>query len=174
MLTWLRRRLGESGELSELRSALAARDARVAGLGRELAAAYEDLIAVRELREAAESAAADRLRVVDRLLEPIALGRECAKVRLYNRADAVAFARLVERATRAGELEPYRCLACPRYPLTLARYWHVRHVDPELRGERGRRERDRRPGDAWEAYLLIRDRVAPATRERLEKLCKES
>jgi len=174
MLAWLRHRLGESRELSELRSALEVKELRVADLNRELTAAYEDLTYCREKREAAETLAADRLSAVDWLLEPTVPGQPCVKVRLYNRRDAEAFARLVERNTRAGDLEPYRCQVCPRYPLTLARYWHVRHVNHELRGERGRRERDRRPGDGWGAYLLIRDKIDPGTRQRLEELCKES
>lgn len=174
MLDWLRSLLGESRELAELRSALAARDARVAGLDRELRAAYEDLTRCRETREAAEALAADRERVVAALLEPVAAGQECRKVRLYGRADAERFARLVERATRAGELEPYRCPSCPRYPLTLARYWHVRHVNEDLRGERGRRARDARPGDGWEAHLLVREKLDPKTRRWLEDLGKES
>ena len=41
-----------------------------------------------------------------------------------------------QRDTGSGELEPYRCEVCPRQPVSNTRFWHVRHVDPTLRGRK--------------------------------------
>lgn len=60
----------------------------------------------------------------------------CQKVRLRDKDEAAAFGRHVETAngTPAGTLEPYKCRDCPRQPVTLAYFWHVRHVNRTKRG----------------------------------------
>lgn len=58
----------------------------------------------------------------------------CHKIKLHGRNEA---ARLVGKINREAlypaPLEPYMCEHCAVHPL-VGRIWHVRHVEPELRG----------------------------------------
>lgn len=53
----------------------------------------------------------------------------CAKVRFHQRSEAEQWMRQVLEDTggQDGEMKTYPCRACPRSPVTMARYWHVGH-----------------------------------------------
>lgn len=187
MLDWLRRALGESEDTQNLIYSL--ENERISLLGQideltqllareEAYSAYVDDESdqhVKVIRDQDVQLAILR-RVVAELLEPAAPGQGCTKVRLYTRRDAEAYARIVERESAAGALKAYKCEVCPRYPLTLSRYWHIGHVESgELSGASGRRWRNERlrKGHGWGASLVLRERLLPGQRERLEDLGKK-
>jgi len=140
MMSWLRRWLGESREMAELRREVIALRAEVAA-ARACAAG-----AVASQWRAGRRAALLR-GLVDRLIEPGQVD-ECSKVRLRDRLEAEQFARSAEhdRGLPTGALMGYRCMRCPRQPVSLARYWHITHTDPAQRGLRGTQHRLSGPG----------------------------
>jgi uncharacterized protein with PIN domain len=72
--------------------------------------------------------------IIAQLTEPSAV--TCTKIRLWNKEMAEAFARKVEQETHCGEMKAYRCDVCPRQPLEGVHFWHITHVDRELRGRK--------------------------------------
>lgn len=105
--------------LSELLRARRERD------GAALARVEAELLSVwRRMFEALETEDA-----VDEAGDPI-----CRKVKLHSRREAMRWAAHVNRTTDyPAPLEAYQCEYCAPHPL-VERVWHVRHVDPELRG----------------------------------------
>lgn len=85
-------------------------------------------------------------RLLNVMLEP-PQNNSCQKIRLRSRTEADSFARRVEKECGAdkGSLEPYRCPSCPRQPVSMARFWHVRHVDKAKRGLGSRQYARTRP-----------------------------
>lgn len=59
----------------------------------------------------------------------------CVKVRLRDETEALTFAARV-RADTGVACEPYPCRLCPRQPVSTAKFWHVRSIDPQQRGRR--------------------------------------
>lgn len=97
--------------------------------------------AVDRMNAAIREAVALRL-VMWELLEPSTSG-PCAKIRWNRTEDATVFAEHVRRNTGCGELKTYQCPECPPQPIpSYGGYWHIAHVDPELRhgGFKSKRE----------------------------------
>lgn len=107
--------------------------------------------AVSLIREAQQHAAGCRA-IVLQLIEP---GRveQCTKVRLRSEDEAKEFAARM-LADTGVETEPHRCRYCPRQPVSLETFWHITHVDPAKRGQKGRDEPIRSP--------RLLDHVTPA------------
>lgn len=95
-----------------------------------------DVLAARE-RELLDQVEALELRV-RRLTEPGSSER-CEKIRLRTEQEAWAFSDALY-AENESDTEPYKCSACPRQPWPRSNppFWHIRNVDPKLRGEAGR------------------------------------
>lgn len=58
----------------------------------------------------------------------------CHKIKLHGRNEAARLVGKINRETMyPAPMEPYMCDHCAEHPL-VGRIWHVRHVEPELRG----------------------------------------
>lgn len=103
-------------------------------LRHELARTNVNLINSRATVRQKETAIQKLQEVIMQLTEPSVV--TCTKIRLWNKEMAEEFALKVEQATHCGEMKAYRCDVCPRQPLGGVHFWHITHVDRELRGQK--------------------------------------
>jgi hypothetical protein len=125
--------IGSALEVSLLVQSRARTRSALAQVRGELESEREAHAAVCAERDELAAANVGLTSTMDSLLQPARVG-ECSKIQLHTHDAAVTFARKVEAETRAGDMEPYRCDACPRNPATGERIWHIRHVRPTQRG----------------------------------------
>jgi len=128
MRRWLSRVTGNYiGITRYLEAAQQARRERDEAMARAVAAVELARLAW-QAAEVAHLQAEGARRVVRTLLEPGEVER-CRKVRLRTRDEAETFAARVMADTGCGRLEAYRCPHCPRRPVSLEKFFHVRHAD---------------------------------------------
>lgn len=141
----LRRALPVDPALAQAREDLEAADARLMELEEErdaLAARVEVLTSSRDSLAGRLDDALENERVlsyrVHQLLEPVTSDR-CSKIRLRTESEAWVFSDALYEEN-GSDTEPYKCPFCPRQPWPRSNppFWHIRNVDPKLRGEAGR------------------------------------
>ncbi len=99
---------------------------------------------------------------------------ECAKVRLHFKAEAERWREQIAADTDSPveDLSVYDCRVCPRSPVTMRRYWHVGHDDPEAKAETMARKDDARRAAASEGRLIAQ-RLGSDVAAKLREIGRE-
>lgn len=160
--TWKARRETEAGEKR-------AAHTRLAAVRMELGQTRHALSLARGQVQSLEGQLRRALVRAELAMEP-AQG-ECVKVRLHHKADAELWREKIAATTKSavGDLAVYECKTCPRSPVTLHRYWHVGHVDPEAKADSMMRWRAGRR-QAVRENRTVGQRIDPAVMEKLRAI----
>lgn len=116
--------------------ALAERDQAHAQVAAARVAALLAIVEAVSLVQQAQQHAEGCRAVVGMLIEP-GQREQCAKVRLRDEEEAWHFAARVQSVTGV-EMDVHKCKFCPRQPVSLQPFWHITHMDPAKRGQRGK------------------------------------